>query len=275
MESINVWGETLLSAMTAMWSKVAAFIPNLLAFLLILGLGYLVSRLLASLLKRLFATLKVDQFADSIGIGQSLVRANITAPTSAILAGLIFWLLMLTFLVSATESLGLARVSSTIDSFVLYLPKVLGAVFILMAGLFIAQLVRNVIHTGAAGLGIDYAGPLASSIYMLMLVIIVSLAIGQLELETGILNQVISILLITVGAAAALAFGFGSKSVASHILAGTYVRELYKEGDVIGIGDLSGTIIQITPVKTEIRTESGSSYTIPNNQVMETIIERK
>ena len=275
MESINVWGETLLSAMTALWSKVAGFIPNLLAFIVILGLGYLVSRLVASLLKRLLTTIKIDQFAESIGISATLTKANISASTSTILGGLVFWLLMLTFLVSATETLGLARVSSTIDSFVLYLPKVFGAVFILMAGLFVAQLVRNVINTGAAGLGIEYAAPLAKSIYVLMLVIILSLAISQLELETDMLNQVISIVLITAGGAAALAFGLGSRSVASHILAGTYVRELYKEGDIIGIGEISGTIIRVTPVKTEIRTDSGSTFTIPNSEVIETIIERK
>lgn len=274
MESINVWGETLLSAMTTLWSKIAGFVPNLLAFIVILIIGYLVSRLIASILKRLLTTINFERFAESTGIAASLARANIASNTSTILARLVFWLLMLTFGVSATEALGLARVSSTLDSLVLYLPKVLGAVFILMAGLFVAQLARNVVNTGAAGLNIEHPAPLANSIYVLVLVIVASLAIGQLELETGMLNQVISILLITAGAAAALAFGFGSRSVAAHILAGSYVRELYREGDTIRIGEISGTLVRVTPVKTEIRTTTGSTFTIPNNDVIDSIIER-
>ena len=39
MDSLNVWGNSLLSAMTTLWSKIAGFVPNLLAFLLILLIG--------------------------------------------------------------------------------------------------------------------------------------------------------------------------------------------------------------------------------------------
>ena len=145
IDSVNVWGSTLVSAMSALWTKIAAFVPNLLAFIIILLLGYLVARLVSTLLRKLMRAIKIDGFSQRIGIRGALDRANIDTDVSGILTSIVFWLLMLMFMVSATESLGLPRVSATIDNFVLYLPKVLGAIFILMVGLFIAQFVRDLV----------------------------------------------------------------------------------------------------------------------------------
>ena len=274
VDSINLWGTTLLNAMTALWSKVAAFIPNLLAFFVILVIGYLVARLLASVMRRVLEAIHIDRFSQRVGVRSVLDGANIQAEVSTMLSRLVFWLLMLTFLVSATETLGLPRVSSTIDGFVQYLPKVLGAVFILLVGLFIAQFVRGIIVGGSESLGLESARALGAAAYGLLVIIVGTLAIGQLELETEILNQVIAIVLISLGGAAALAFGLGSKLVAGNILAGTYARELYREGDDLVIGDVRGTVTQVTAVKLEIRTEEGDLITVPNVEVINTTVRR-
>lgn len=274
VDSVNIWTATFIDAMSALWIKVAAFVPNLLAFLVILVVGYLIAKLTAAAIRRLMTALKIDQFSQRVGIRAVLDRANVKPDVSAILSGIVFWLLMLTFMVSATESLGLPRVSSTIDTFVLYLPKVLGAAFILMIGMFIAQFVRDLIVSGAEGFGVDFAGPLGTAAYGLLVIVVVTLAIGQLELETDILNQVIAILLMSAGAAAAIAFGFGSKNVAGNILAGTYVRELYQQGDQVTIGDVSGEIVQVTAVKLEIKTGAGEFVTISNNVAATETVKR-
>ena len=273
MESLNIWGHTLVDAMSALWSKLAAFVPNFLAFIVILIVGYLVARFLSAALKRALTTLNIDRFSTKIGISGTLERAGIRLEVSHILSRIIFWLLMLTFLVSATESLGLPRVSSTIDSFVLYLPKVIGAVFILMVGLFISQFMRDVVASGAEGLGIEYARSLANAAYVLLSVIVILLAIGQLDLETEILGEIIAIIVISAGAAAALAFGLGARKVAADVLAGTYVRELYREGDKIRIGEIEGTVTQVTPLKTELLTPSGTKVTIPNGDLASAVVE--
>ncbi|MCB1683748.1 MAG: mechanosensitive ion channel, partial [Pseudomonadales bacterium] len=88
------------------------------------------------------------------------------------------------------------------------------------------------------------------------------------------LNQVIAILLISLGGAAALAFGLGSREVAGNILAGTYARELYREGDRLVIGAVSGTVTQVTAVKLELRTESGDLITLPNAEVVNATVTR-
>ncbi len=271
---ISAWGESLLTATTTLWGKLAAFVPNLLGFLLILVVGYIASRLIAAFLQRLLNFLKLDTLSERLGVAAALRRAGIDTPASRLVSGLVFWILMLAFLVSATETLGLTRVSGTIESMVQYLPKVLGAVFILLAGLYVAQIVRDLVTNAAQGVGIDSAVALGRTAYGLLFVIVLTLAVGQLELETDILGQVISILLISLGAAAALSFGIGSRKVAANVLAGTYVRELYREGDELIIGDVRGTVTQVTPLKTELLTPEGEYVTFANEQLVEETVRR-
>ncbi len=68
--------------------------------------------------------------------------------------------MLLVFFVSAAESLGLERVSATLDVLALYLPKVFGAALILLAGMLLAQLVNGLVRGAAEGVGLDYAGGL-------------------------------------------------------------------------------------------------------------------
>jgi len=274
VETLNVWTMTIVEAMSALWIKLAEFVPNLLAFLVILIVGYGISKMISALTRRALRAVKLDAFSERIGVSAVLRRANVQKESSLILSSIVFWLIMLTFLVSATESLGLSRVSATIDVFVLYLPKVLGAAFIMMVGLFIAQFVRDLIVSGAEGIGSDFAGPLGSAAYGLMVVIVVILAVGQLELETELLSVVISIALLSFGAAAAIGFGFGSRDIASNLLAGNYLRDMLREGDRISVAGQTGVVHQVSAVKTEIKLDDGNVLSVSNRKIVDSDVVR-
>lgn len=260
--------------MNLLWSKLVMFVPSLLAFILILVVGYFVSRLVATLLRKVLAAVRVDAFSQRIGIRSALDRANVTASVSQMLASLAFVVLMLMFLVSAVETLGLEGVSLALSDLLHYLPRLFGAVLILMGGLYAAQVARELIVSGAEGIGVDQAKSLGTAVYGVLLVVVVTLAISQLNLATGMLDSVIIIVLITAGTAAAISFGFGSRTLAGNVLAGTYVRELVREGDRITVRDVSGVVVQVTSAKTEIQTEDGASVTIPNRILIESVVTR-
>ncbi|MFT4798800.1 MAG: small-conductance mechanosensitive channel [Candidatus Azotimanducaceae bacterium] len=274
VDSVSNWTTAIVEAMTTLWLRVSDFFPNLLAFVVILLVGYLVSTLVSKITLRALKALKIDSFSERVGVAPVLKRANVQQETSLLISKVIFWLIALTFLVSATESLGLTRVSATIDSFVLYIPKVLGAAFILMIGLFIAQFIRDLIISGAEGFSSNLAVPLGSACYGLLVIIVVTLAVGQLDLETDLLSHVISIALLSVGAAVAIAFGIGSREIAGNVLAGNYVREMFKEGDNITTGGQTGVVNQITSVKTEIKLESGDFVSVSNREIVAGMVIR-
>lgn len=273
-ESVNIWSEALLAAMTTLWSSVAAFAPHLVAALLILAVGYLIARALRAVTLRVATMSHLDEIGVTTGIAQLLDRANLRTSLSEIVAALVFWTLMLIVFLSAAETLGLVRIAGVMDDVVLYLPKVFGAMVILVGGLMLVGFARNLVISTADSLGIEYAGALGSVVYGLLATIVMSLAIGQLELEIEILNHAITILLLSGGAAGAIAFGFGAREITANVLAATYVRELYREDDVIRVDDLEGSVVSIGSAKTVIETSDGT-VSVPNSHLVRSAVLRR
>ena len=50
---LDPWTQSLIAAMTALWTKVAGFIPNLFVALILVLLGFVVAKLLDTLLSKL------------------------------------------------------------------------------------------------------------------------------------------------------------------------------------------------------------------------------
>jgi small-conductance mechanosensitive channel len=151
----------------------------------------------------------------------------------------------------------------------LYLPKVLGAAVIMLSGVLLAQLVSSLVRGAAEGVGLDYSAGLGRIAQVLVIIISISVAIGQLEVKTELLNNVIAIVLISVGLAVALALGLGSREIAGQILAGIYVRELYDVGQQVKIGEVEGLIEEIGTVKTVLLTEEGELVSVANRTLLE------
>ncbi|OPF31383.1 mechanosensitive ion channel family protein [Pseudomonas aeruginosa] len=264
----DIWTQSLLTAMNTLWGKLAGFIPNLLGALVVVLLGFVIAKLLDALLSKLLAKLGLDRLMGGTGLTKLLARVGIQVPVSTLVGKIVYWFVLLVFLVSA-ESLGLQRVSATLDVLALYLPKVFGAALVLIVGVLLAQLVNSVVRGAADGVGLEYANGLGRIAQWLVIIISISVAVGQLEVKTDLLNYIIAIVLITVGLAAALALGLGSREVAGQIIAGIYVRELYQVGQQVKVGDVEGTIEEIGTVKTILLTEEGELVSLANRLLLD------
>lgn len=263
------WSQSFLGAMSALWAPIAAFIPRLFGALLVVAIGFVVAKLLDALLSKVLAKLGLDRLVAGTGVTKMLARAGIRTQVSALLGKIVYWFVLLIFLVSAAESLGLARVSATLDMLALYVPKVFGAGLILLIGILLAQLVNGLVRGAAESVGLEYSSGLGRIAQGLVIIIIISVAIGQLEVKTELLNYVIAIALISVGLAVALALGLGSRELVSQILAGIYVRELYEVGQRVRFDELEGVIEEIGTAKTLLLTDEGELVSVANRVLLE------
>jgi small-conductance mechanosensitive channel len=266
---LDLWTQSLVTAMTALWTKIANFIPNLFGALVVVLLGFVVAKLLDTLLSKLLAKLGLDRIMGGTGLTKLMSRAGIKVPISTLVGKIVYWFVLLIFLVSAAESLGLQRVSATLDVLALYLPKVFAGALVLLVGVLLAQLANGLVRGAAEGVGLDYAAGLGRVAQWLVIIISISVAISQLEIKTDLLNHVIVIALITVGLAVALAMGLGSRDIASQILAGIYVRELYQVGQHVRVGEVEGQIEEIGTVKTTLLTDEGELVSLSNRILLE------
>lgn len=272
MEFFDALRQSFLDPML-FWGKFASFLPSLLAAIVLLVIGHFLGKLLAYVISRLLAKVGLDRISEKAGLGSAVGGSGIVASPSLIFGKIIYWLIFLTFIISAADTLGLDRVSSTIDDFVLYLPKVIGAMLVAIVGLFVATLVRTALEAALASINLGYERAVGGLVYGIIVVVVLSLAVGQLEIETQLLNQVISILLLAAAAAVALALGLGTRDVAGNIVAGVYARELYQPGATIRFGDVSGTVIEVGSTNVVIRIGPDKTLTVPNRYLLEKQVE--
>lgn len=261
--------QTLWQPMVSLWTKVAEFLPNIAGAILLMVAGYLVAKGIGIAIEKLLQKLGLDKLTERSGVATAVQSTGIETSASSIIGKIVYWLIFLLFMIAAADSLGLPRVSDTINGFVQYLPKLIGAMLVVIIGLFVAHLVRTAVETASASMQLDYGKPLGTLIYMLIVVVVVSLAIGQLEIETDLLNQVVSIILLAIAAAVALSLGLGTRATAGNIIAGLYARDLFPPGDKITVGEISGRVIEVSTTNTLLELDDGTTYTLPNSVLVE------
>lgn len=210
----DIWTQSSLTAMSTLWGKLADFIPNLLDAPVAVPFGFVIAKLLDALLSRLLAKLGLNRLMGGTGLTKLLTRVGIQVPVLTLVGKIVHRFVLLVFLVSTAESLGLQWVSATLDVLALYLPKVFGAALVLIVGALLAQLVDSVVRGAADGVGLEYANGLGRIAQWLIIIISTSMAVGQFEVKTDLFNYIIAIVLITVGLATALVLGLGSREVA-------------------------------------------------------------
>jgi small-conductance mechanosensitive channel len=276
------WSEKMNVPLDAVWDplrtlgdRAAALLPNLVAAAVILAVGYAVSAVLRRLSRGLLRRMGLDEATRRIGVRGSLDRAGIRTSVSDLLGTLVFWLFMLTFVISAAEILGLRNVSRTIDTFVRYLPNVIGAGVIVVVGLVIAHFVRDLVRGATGGLGLDYARGLSNLAYGVLVVVIASLAVGQLRINTVLLDRLIEILLIASGGALGLALGLGTRDIAKQLVAGVYARDLFPAGAQLTIGEDRGALEEVGAVCMRLRTADGRVLYVPNASITERVVEQR
>lgn len=273
------WTENLrrafASSLQHTWTKAAELMPNLAGMLLILIIGYLVSRLLKWITVLVLRNIHFDLACEKTGLSDMVRSVGLDVAPAAIVGRFFFWILMLMFLVSAIDVLGMESLSHSISLLVDYIPSVIGALVIVVFGLMLANFIRHMVHGAAERLGLDYASAIGRFVYGIFLIVISSLAIGQLQIETQLVNRVIEIIFMATGAALAIALGFGTQDMAKNVVAGVYARESFALGSKLVLGQDEGIIESVQAVNTRIRHQDGTVYVIPNGQLMDTTVKQR
>jgi small-conductance mechanosensitive channel len=272
--NIEVWRDVVTNALSTLWEKLASFAPNLIGAFIILLIGFIIAKILAKICRTLLTKIGFDKACDKIGIHSALTTTGIEITGSALISGIIFWLIMLMFMISVSETLGLDKVALTVESFVLYLPNVIAAVLIFVIGSVIASFTKDLVGNGAERLGMEYAKPLSSFVYGVLIVVISLLAIEQLQFDTALISNAIQILLVAAGLALALTLGLGTRQISQQLVSGVYAREMFNNGDRIKIDDTEGVIEEVGSVSSRIVLDNSQKIQIPNDILVESLVTK-
>ena len=143
-----------------------------------------------------------------------LAKGGLSYTLSELIAIIFYWLGLLITVVVAMNAVNLTVAADLLNRIVLYIPNIIVAIFILIIGMFMATVLRNVVRTAATNSGLSHVNLLAKIVEVVVVVFAVMIALEQLNIASRIIELVITITLGSFGLAFALAFGFGCQDLA-------------------------------------------------------------
>jgi hypothetical protein len=204
-----------------MLTKIMAYLPVLLGALIILIVGWLVAKAIRQLVDWLLATVRFDMLADKAGIAEVLRKGNLKTTASQVVSGLVYWLIMIMVLVMVVNALGLPKASDILASLFAYVPKVIGALFVLVVAMFLANFVSGIVRTAAGNANLPKPEIFAGISRWAIIIFAITISLGELGIGTLLVTATFNIILGGVCLALALAFGLGGKDAAAK-----YIEEL-------------------------------------------------
>lgn len=253
-------------------SALGGFLPRLGGALLLLVVGVLAARLLGGLTTRLLRAANLDELAERWGVHDTLERAGLPRSLAAITGRAVRAGLVLVVLFAALSLLGLQFLSEALNEAILFLPRILAAGALLLAGVVLGGLARGRIDRLAREM--DLRLPLGRATQILVVVIFALTAAAQLALTTAILLLLLGIVVSAAIAVPALAFGLGGRQIARALSSGYYVRGIFEVGQTITVDGQRGTISAIETTTTVLDTDDGASLHVPNHVLLESIVRR-
>ncbi|OGL94856.1 hypothetical protein A2348_05205 [Candidatus Uhrbacteria bacterium RIFOXYB12_FULL_58_10] len=201
-----------------LWNSVLAYLPNVLGALLVFLIGVIVAAVLQTVVVRLVQLLRVDELVGRLELRSSLEKVGIRLHVGKLLGWIVKWFFIIVALVAATDILGWNQVTNYLQEVVLYIPNVIVAVIILLAGILLATFVRNVVKTAVSAAELSNAEFLSGIAKWAILLFSFMAALVQLQIAPGLINTLFTGLIAMLSLAGGLAFGLGGKDHASRVL---------------------------------------------------------
>ncbi|MGJ8726602.1 MAG: mechanosensitive ion channel family protein [Roseibacillus sp.] len=270
--SLNYIFEKLREAFIEMADGAISALPNLVIAGVLLFVGLIAAKVIRAVLTSTFKKINLDSAFDKMGLTEIFSKIGLKAGPSSAIPKLLYWLILLAFIKVAADKAGIEDISTLLDQIMAFLPKVLTASIILLVGFIVADLIQNAAFRSLDNIGLEYAGSLSRILFGFIFILVLTVAFAQLGIETELLNSSVKIVLAGLALALAIALGLGLKTLAGHIVAGVYARDLYKIGTEIHYDDLPAKVSGVGPLTTKLTRDDGTFVIIPNTIMVNEVI---
>ncbi len=198
---------------------VAAFIPSLLAAIIIFIIGWFVGVLLGRIVTEAVRALQLDQGLKWLGFNDVVHRAGYQLNSGAFIGALVKWFVIIVFLMASLQIIGLSIVTFFLQQIIVsFLPQVIVAVFILLVAAVIAEVAQGVVAGSARAAGIRSAGFAGTAAKWAIWSFGIIAALSQLNIATAYFQTLFTGLVVALSLAFGLSFGLGGQEAAARFI---------------------------------------------------------
>ncbi len=212
------------------WEGLFGFLPNLLGFLVLVLVGYLVAKVVGTAVQKGLEKAGLDRKLHESDANRYVEMVMSGARPSRGIARVVFWLILAFFLFSAIGALGIPALTAFMNGVLAYLPNIIAAILIFV----VAAMIAGAVAAGVSKvMGDTPTGKIVASILpALVMVIAMFMILEQLKIAEEIVRIAFAATMFALALGLALAFGLGGRPVAQKMLEDAYRKGLEHKDQV-------------------------------------------
>ncbi|MDE0309874.1 MAG: mechanosensitive ion channel [Acidiferrobacterales bacterium] len=259
MEKIYDW-TTPLNVVSGWFEGFIDFLPNLIGAFILLFIGWLVSRLVRTVVVRLIKGL--DRFSGKIRFIGIDPDSKLGESSANFIGSILYWFTFLIFITSAASLLGMNMFAGWLSRLVDYLPNILSGVLIVGAGVIFSNLIFQAVLATKVGVSDSQRTVVARGAQFFFLLMLVLIGVNQIGIDITVIVIVMSVVIGALLGGLSIAFSLGARTLVSNLIGIRYLNPDYRVGELIRVGEYEGTVLEINSVSIVLDGEHGR-VTIP------------
>lgn len=233
MESqISNWGQAMMGSLSSALALFFNAIPKIIAFGVILVIGWLIASLIAKGIVALLHMVRFNELATRSGFSGFVQKMGTESDASGLIATIVKWFIQLIVLVVAFDALGLPAVSDVLRQLLLWLPNLVVALVVLMIGGLAANALGKIVRGATDEAGFDNPDLLAKIASIAVWAFAILIAVNQIGVATTLVNTLFMAVVGALALAFGLAFGLGGRETAAEILRNWHRKMREKSGQI-------------------------------------------
>ncbi len=198
--------------------KIVAYLPNLVAGIILLAVGWFLGWLIKRIVMQALAVLRFDKLFRRFKWGAGLSKADVRYAFFEFIGNAAFLIVFLVLLNSALEALQLSALSAILQQGVLFIPKLLLAVIIFGLGWFISGWISGSVQRALTREEVPRASLIAKFVKAMIILFISAMALTELDVAKEIVIIGFSVTIITLGLLTVVVAAIGGKRFVSKVL---------------------------------------------------------
>ncbi|MDO8676914.1 MAG: hypothetical protein Q7K16_04715 [Candidatus Azambacteria bacterium] len=212
---VQTWADVITFTFQNLWSGFMLFLPNFLGALVIFFVGLIIASGIGKVVEKLVDALKLDSLLGQLGLGRLLEKTDTRLDSGRFLGVLVQWFFIIVTLLAVSDILKLVAFSDFLGQVLLYVPNIVIAVLIMLAGVVVAAFFSKLVRASVLASRLHSAHFLGALTKWSVLVFSFLAALSQLGVAGALVNTLIMGFVAMVALAGGLAFGLGGRDVAA------------------------------------------------------------
>ena len=217
--------DVVIDPLRAFLVQIGAYLPRLAVAIVVLIVGWLIAKTVRFAAVKALRALNFHVLTERAGVDAFLQQGGTERDTTDLFGAVLYWVAILIALIIAFNGLGLTQVTELLTRVLLFLPKLLVGLLVLIFGSYFGRFIGNAVQTYLRNVGVSDAELLGRVAQYAIVIFVVLIAVDQLDIGGDLVQHTFLILLAGTVLALALAFGIGGRDWAAGLLERWFPRE--------------------------------------------------